>query len=63
MLRRDRLPNKLWCDLCSDDDYLEPTPARQACWLVATTLAFMLAVAACCWVLGAAESVAMVVCR
>lgn len=52
MLRRNRLPNRTWAALCDDDTCLEPTPAKQACWLVATTLAFMLAVGACCWVLG-----------
>ena len=65
MLRRDRLPNRTWAALCDDDRYLEPTPPKQACWLVTLTctVVMMAGVIACCWAIGAAESVALVLFR
>lgn len=59
MLRRDRLVNTTWTDI---DDRTQP---REACWLVTLTCTalFMAAVIACCWAVGAAESVALVLFR
>lgn len=64
-LRRDRLPNKLWRDLCGDDQYLEPTPQREACWLVTLTCTVlgMAGVCAFCWVVGGAEQLADILFR
>lgn len=59
MLRRDRLVNTTWNDI---DDR---TPPKQACWLVTLvcTVVMMAGVIACCWAVGAAESVALVLFR
>lgn len=59
MLRRDRLVNTTWTDI---DDR---TPPREACWVVTLTCSLLMIAGAiaCCWVVGAAESVALVLFR
>jgi hypothetical protein len=57
MLHRKRLPNRTWAALCDDDQYLEPTPQREACWLVAMTFVWTGLLLAALWLVGCFEQV------